>query len=179
MTLFSRSGSTRETEMSSERRYETCSLVLVILGRVQTYFWVPFISSWIGRPGSPVRKASAKIRGAPSLSKKLVKCARRCHWSFWHQKGFLESHIGYLMTLRTQLKTMRSTSFGPDDRFGISLVAACSPALDVWGKLCNCTVLVARNKTRMWTLVEARIARFWIARLGSVHLPVRTHDGHA
>ncbi|PKI48783.1 hypothetical protein CRG98_030825 [Punica granatum] len=27
--------------------------------------------------------------------------------------------------------------------------------------------------TRIWTLVGARIARFWIARLGSVHLPVR------
>ncbi|PKI56022.1 hypothetical protein CRG98_023581 [Punica granatum] len=33
--------------------------------------------------------------------------------------------------------------------------------------------------TRMWTLVGARIARFWIARLGSVHLPVGTRDGHA
>ncbi|PKI39323.1 hypothetical protein CRG98_040285 [Punica granatum] len=31
----------------------------------------------------------------------------------------------------------------------------------------------------MWTLVGARIARFWIARLGSVHLPVGTRDGHA
>ncbi|PKI40931.1 hypothetical protein CRG98_038679 [Punica granatum] len=34
-------------------------------------------------------------------------------------------------------------------------------------------------RTRMWTLVGARIARFWIARLGSVHLPVGTRDGHA
>ncbi|PKI60928.1 hypothetical protein CRG98_018674 [Punica granatum] len=31
----------------------------------------------------------------------------------------------------------------------------------------------------MWTLVGARIARFWIARLGSVHLLVGTRDGHA
>ncbi|OWM76799.1 hypothetical protein CDL15_Pgr021191 [Punica granatum] len=31
----------------------------------------------------------------------------------------------------------------------------------------------------MWTLVGARIARFWIARLGSVHLPVGTRDEHA
>ncbi|PKI72927.1 hypothetical protein CRG98_006627 [Punica granatum] len=34
-------------------------------------------------------------------------------------------------------------------------------------------------RTRMWTLVGARIARFWIARLGSVHLLVGTRDGHA
>ncbi|OWM72931.1 hypothetical protein CDL15_Pgr016563 [Punica granatum] len=34
--------------------------------------------------------------------------------------------------------------------------------------------------TRMWTLVGARIARFWIARLGrNVHLPVGTRDGRA
>ncbi|PKI58128.1 hypothetical protein CRG98_021477 [Punica granatum] len=26
-------------------------------------------------------------------------------------------------------------------------------------------------RTRMWTLIGARIAHFWIARLGSVHLP--------
>ncbi|PKI69597.1 hypothetical protein CRG98_010010 [Punica granatum] len=31
----------------------------------------------------------------------------------------------------------------------------------------------------MWTLVGARIARFWIVRLESVHLPVGTHDRHA
>ncbi|PKI77383.1 hypothetical protein CRG98_002224 [Punica granatum] len=31
----------------------------------------------------------------------------------------------------------------------------------------------------MWTLVGARIARFWIVRLGSVHLHVGTRDGHA
>ncbi|PKI18234.1 hypothetical protein CRG98_049492, partial [Punica granatum] len=31
----------------------------------------------------------------------------------------------------------------------------------------------------MWTLVGAHIARFWIARLGGVHLPVGTRDGHA
>ncbi|PKI68504.1 hypothetical protein CRG98_011100 [Punica granatum] len=34
-------------------------------------------------------------------------------------------------------------------------------------------------RTRMWTLVRAHIERFWIARLGSVHLPVGTPDGHA
>ncbi|PKI61770.1 hypothetical protein CRG98_017820 [Punica granatum] len=34
-------------------------------------------------------------------------------------------------------------------------------------------------RTRMWTLVGAHIARFWIARLGSVHLAVGTRDGHA
>ncbi|PKI49214.1 hypothetical protein CRG98_030403 [Punica granatum] len=32
-------------------------------------------------------------------------------------------------------------------------------------------------RTRMWTLVETRITRFWIARLGSVHLPVWTCEG--
>ncbi|PKI65863.1 hypothetical protein CRG98_013744 [Punica granatum] len=31
----------------------------------------------------------------------------------------------------------------------------------------------------MWTLVGAHIARFWIAWLRSVHLPVGTRDGHA
>ncbi|PKI48742.1 hypothetical protein CRG98_030864 [Punica granatum] len=34
-------------------------------------------------------------------------------------------------------------------------------------------------RTRMWTLVGARIARFWIARLRGVHLPVGTRDEHA
>ncbi|PKI75910.1 hypothetical protein CRG98_003693 [Punica granatum] len=34
-------------------------------------------------------------------------------------------------------------------------------------------------RTRMWTLVGARIVLFWIARLGGVHLPVGTRDGHA
>ncbi|PKI42304.1 hypothetical protein CRG98_037304 [Punica granatum] len=34
-------------------------------------------------------------------------------------------------------------------------------------------------RTRMWTLVGASIARFMIARLGSVHLLVGTLDGHA
>ncbi|PKI33213.1 hypothetical protein CRG98_046396 [Punica granatum] len=34
-------------------------------------------------------------------------------------------------------------------------------------------------RTQMWTPVEARIARFWIAQLGSVHLPLGTRDGHA
>ncbi|PKI48852.1 hypothetical protein CRG98_030755 [Punica granatum] len=32
--------------------------------------------------------------------------------------------------------------------------------------------------TQMWTLVGARMRVFWIARLGSVHLPVGTRDGH-
>ncbi|PKI60807.1 hypothetical protein CRG98_018796 [Punica granatum] len=30
----------------------------------------------------------------------------------------------------------------------------------------------------MWTFIGARIARFWIARLGSVNLPVGTRGGH-
>ncbi|PKI45178.1 hypothetical protein CRG98_034429 [Punica granatum] len=34
-------------------------------------------------------------------------------------------------------------------------------------------------RTRMWNLVGASIACFWITRLGSVHFPVGTHDGHA
>ncbi|PKI56792.1 hypothetical protein CRG98_022818 [Punica granatum] len=34
-------------------------------------------------------------------------------------------------------------------------------------------------RTRMWTLVGPRIARFWIARLGGVHLPVGTRVGRA
>ncbi|PKI30807.1 hypothetical protein CRG98_048802, partial [Punica granatum] len=34
-------------------------------------------------------------------------------------------------------------------------------------------------RTRMWTLVGARIARFWIAGLGrNVHLPAGTRVGH-
>ncbi|PKI32874.1 hypothetical protein CRG98_046735 [Punica granatum] len=64
------------------------------------YFQVPFTCPWIGRPGSPVRKASANVRECPGLSRRLLKCARRCHWSFWYQEGFLKSHIGYLLTLR-------------------------------------------------------------------------------
>ncbi|OWM72706.1 hypothetical protein CDL15_Pgr009163 [Punica granatum] len=72
--------------MSSEKHSETCSLVLVTLGCVQACFRVSFICLCIGRPGSPVRKASANVRECPGLSRRLMKCARRCHWSFWYQE---------------------------------------------------------------------------------------------
>ncbi|PKI32833.1 hypothetical protein CRG98_046776 [Punica granatum] len=100
MGPFSGSGSARETKTNSERQSETYSLVLVVLGYVQACFRVPFTCPWIGRPRSPVRKASAIVRECPGLSRRLLKCARRCHWSFWYQEGFLKSHIGYLLTLR-------------------------------------------------------------------------------
>ncbi|PKI75964.1 hypothetical protein CRG98_003622 [Punica granatum] len=45
-------------------------------------FWVLFTCPWIERPGSPIMKASANVRECPSLSRRLLKCARRCHWSF-------------------------------------------------------------------------------------------------
>ncbi|PKI61616.1 hypothetical protein CRG98_017991 [Punica granatum] len=45
--------------------------------RRPTCFRVPFICSWIGRPGSPVRKASANVRECAGLSRRLLKCARR------------------------------------------------------------------------------------------------------
>ncbi|PKI68976.1 hypothetical protein CRG98_010656 [Punica granatum] len=96
---FFGSGSTRETKMSFEKQSETRSLVLITLGCVQTCFRVPFTGSWIGRPGSPIRKAPTNVRECPSLGRRLLKCARRCHRSFWYQEGFLESHIGYLLTL--------------------------------------------------------------------------------
>ncbi|PKI49807.1 hypothetical protein CRG98_029784 [Punica granatum] len=53
------------------------------LGR-PAYFRMPFICPWSGHPGSPVRKASAKVRGCPGLSRKFLKCAQRCYWSFWY-----------------------------------------------------------------------------------------------
>ncbi|PKI60685.1 hypothetical protein CRG98_018932 [Punica granatum] len=64
-------------------------------------FRVPFIYLWIGHPEIPVRKAFANVREYPSLSRRPLKCARRHHWSFWYQEGFLEFHIGYLLTLRS------------------------------------------------------------------------------
>ncbi|PKI63432.1 hypothetical protein CRG98_016099 [Punica granatum] len=45
-------------------------------------FRVPFTCPWIGGPGSLVRKASANIQECPDLSRRLLKCSRRCHWSF-------------------------------------------------------------------------------------------------
>ncbi|PKI71112.1 hypothetical protein CRG98_008480 [Punica granatum] len=63
-------------------------------------FRVSFAHSWIGRPGSPVKKASANVRECPGLSRRLLKRARRHHWSFWFQEGFLKSHIGNLLMLR-------------------------------------------------------------------------------
>ncbi|PKI76301.1 hypothetical protein CRG98_003307 [Punica granatum] len=69
------------------------------LGR-SAYFRVPFTSPQIGRPGSPFKKASTNVQECPDLSRRLLKCAWRCHWSFWYQEGFLESHIGCLPTLR-------------------------------------------------------------------------------
>ncbi|PKI68893.1 hypothetical protein CRG98_010748 [Punica granatum] len=79
---------------------ESCSMVLVVLGCVQACFRVPFTCPRIGHPESPFRKASANVQEYLGLSKRLLKCARRCHWSFWYQVGLLESHIGYLLTLR-------------------------------------------------------------------------------
>ncbi|PKI61739.1 hypothetical protein CRG98_017851 [Punica granatum] len=80
--FFFELGSTREAKMSSEKQSETYSLVRVTLGCVQTYFQVLFIGSWIGRPGSLVKKASANVRECLGLSRRLLKCARGCHWSF-------------------------------------------------------------------------------------------------
>ncbi|PKI63565.1 hypothetical protein CRG98_016045 [Punica granatum] len=48
------------------RRSKTC----------RAYFRVPFTCLWIGRPESPVRKASANVRECPGLSRRLLKCAR-------------------------------------------------------------------------------------------------------
>ncbi|PKI60893.1 hypothetical protein CRG98_018718 [Punica granatum] len=56
--------------------------------------------------------------------------------------------------------------------------------MDCWSQPCtsfslSCSAKDLTVRTRMWTLVGACIALFWIARLGSVHLPVGTRDGHA
>ncbi|OWM84256.1 hypothetical protein CDL15_Pgr011641 [Punica granatum] len=76
---FSGSGLTRETKMNFERQSETCSMVLVVLRCVQACFRVLFTCSWIRRPESPVRKASTNVRECPDLSRRLLKCAQRCH----------------------------------------------------------------------------------------------------
>ncbi|OWM75151.1 hypothetical protein CDL15_Pgr012637 [Punica granatum] len=65
--------------MNSETQSESCSMVLVVLGCVKARFRVPFTCLWIGRPGSPVKKAFANVRECPGLSRRLLKCARRCH----------------------------------------------------------------------------------------------------
>ncbi|PKI64285.1 hypothetical protein CRG98_015325 [Punica granatum] len=57
-------------------------------------------------------------------------------------------------------------------RKGVAIMLTIGPELEPWSWR-------RFVRTRMWTLVGARIAHFWIARLGSVHLPVGTHDGHA
>ncbi|OWM82759.1 hypothetical protein CDL15_Pgr008640 [Punica granatum] len=78
--------------MNSETLSESCSMVLVVLGCVQACFRVPFTCLWIGRPGNPVRKASPNVRECPGLSRRLLKCARRCHWSFClcsHVRAFI------------------------------------------------------------------------------------------
>ncbi|OWM73928.1 hypothetical protein CDL15_Pgr010709 [Punica granatum] len=51
-------------------------------------------------PGSSVRKGVRGGSGCPGLSRMSRKCARTCHWSFWHWEGFLEPHIGHLSVLR-------------------------------------------------------------------------------
>ncbi|PKI34394.1 hypothetical protein CRG98_045215 [Punica granatum] len=99
--------------MSSERLSGTCFLVLVTLRCVQTCFRVSFIGSWIGNLGSPVRKTSANVRECPGLSKRLLKCARGCHWSLSYQKGFLMSHIGHLLTLCSCLRVRMSVYVDP------------------------------------------------------------------
>ncbi|OWM63567.1 hypothetical protein CDL15_Pgr021178 [Punica granatum] len=81
--LFPGSGSTREIKMNPETQSESCSMVLVVLGCVQACFRVPFTCPQIGRPGSPFKKASANAQKCLGLSRRLLKCARRCHWSFW------------------------------------------------------------------------------------------------
>ncbi|OWM84370.1 hypothetical protein CDL15_Pgr021939 [Punica granatum] len=86
--------------MNPETQSESYSVVQMVLGCVQACFRVPFTCPRIGRPGSPFRKASANVQECPGLSRRLLKCPWRCHWSFWYQEGFLESHIGYLLTLR-------------------------------------------------------------------------------
>ncbi|PKI66164.1 hypothetical protein CRG98_013417 [Punica granatum] len=50
--------------------------------------------------GSPVRKAPTNVRECSGLSRRLLKCARGCHWLFWYHKGFLEPYIGHLLMLR-------------------------------------------------------------------------------
>ncbi|OWM72547.1 hypothetical protein CDL15_Pgr005016 [Punica granatum] len=57
-------------------------MVLVVLGYVQACFWVPFTCPRIRRPGSPFRKAFANVQECLGLSMRLLKCTRRCHWSF-------------------------------------------------------------------------------------------------
>ncbi|PKI66974.1 hypothetical protein CRG98_012639 [Punica granatum] len=64
---FPGSGSTREIKMSSEKQYETCSLVLVTLGCVQACFRVSFIYLWIGRPGIPLGRRLRLFEGVPRL----------------------------------------------------------------------------------------------------------------
>ncbi|PKI75834.1 hypothetical protein CRG98_003749 [Punica granatum] len=87
-----------------ERAPKTCREAFVSietsLGR-PARFRVPFTCPWIGPPEAPLGKASVRVWGCPSLSRRLLKCARRCHWSFWYQERFLKSHIEYLLTLRS------------------------------------------------------------------------------
>ncbi|OWM83566.1 hypothetical protein CDL15_Pgr008351 [Punica granatum] len=45
-------------------------------------------------PRSSVRKGVRGGSGCPDLSRMSPKCARTCHWLFWHWEGFLELHIG-------------------------------------------------------------------------------------
>ncbi|OWM83051.1 hypothetical protein CDL15_Pgr005080 [Punica granatum] len=103
--------------MSSETQYESCSLVPVTLGHVQAYFRVPFICSWNGRPEDPVKKAFVNVRGVPRLKQETFEMC---------------SEVLLVILIEDAAKDFkRSTPFGPGDCLDASLLAACSPVLDV------------------------------------------------
>ncbi|PKI75839.1 hypothetical protein CRG98_003754 [Punica granatum] len=67
MGPFPGSGLTRETKTSPERKFEPCSMVLVVLGCVQARFRVSFTCPWIRPPGAPLGKGVCESSGVPRL----------------------------------------------------------------------------------------------------------------
>ncbi|PKI48354.1 hypothetical protein CRG98_031252, partial [Punica granatum] len=73
-------------------------------------FPVPFTCLWIGRPGSPVRKASVNVRECPGLSRRLLKCCRRSKTSSRRPRQKLGNEWHDLKSRKGELRQNESTS---------------------------------------------------------------------
>ncbi|PKI61758.1 hypothetical protein CRG98_017870, partial [Punica granatum] len=100
-----------------------------------------------GAQGAPIRKASANARECLGSSMRLLKCARRCHWSFWYQEGFLKSHIGYLLTLRL---CSHVHAFASDCRVAIDLKVK---ELEVFGD----SMLTIFHMLKQWKMRDPKL----------------------
>ncbi|OWM89864.1 hypothetical protein CDL15_Pgr014603 [Punica granatum] len=84
---FSESGSTRETKMNSEIQSESYSRVPMTLGCAYACSRELFICSWIGPPGSPVRKGVCESSGVPRLKHEASKMCSEVPWVILVSRG--------------------------------------------------------------------------------------------